>query len=129
MKNEVPGAKGTYALIACAARTRRLEIGNLGAHEITPGYYVYVGSALGSGGVRGRLGHHLRPAESPHWHIDYLRKKTTVVAVWFRYHGKSLEHAWAKRFAAMPWALVPMVGFGSSDCDCESHLFGFRNLR
>jgi Uri superfamily endonuclease len=68
----------------------------------------------------------MRPVERPHWHIDYLRKKTTLEAVWFRYHEKSLEHAWAKRFAAMPGAAMPMAGFGASDCGCEAHLFFFR---
>jgi Uri superfamily endonuclease len=67
----------------------------------------------------------MRPAERPHWHIDYLRKKTTLEAVWFRYDLKSREHDWAIRFAAMPGASVPMIGFGASDCGCESHLFFF----
>ena len=70
---------------------------------------------------------HMHPAERPHWHIDYLRKKTTLEAVWSCYDRKSREHAWAKRFAAMPGASVPMVGFGASDCDCESHLFYFKD--
>jgi Uri superfamily endonuclease len=107
---------GTYALLLSSKTDAVIRIGRLGDLRLQPGFYVYIGSALGSGGVRGRLGHHVRPAERPHWHIDYLRKKTTVAAVWFRYHGKSLEHAWAKRFAAMLGASVPMVGFGSSDC-------------
>ena len=104
-----------------------IRVGRLGNLQLQPGFYVYIGSALGSGGVRGRLGHHMQHAERPHWHIDYLRAKTTIVAVWFRYHRKSLEHAWARRFAALPGASVPMAGFGSSDCDCESHLFYFKD--
>jgi len=117
---------GTYALLLSSATDAVVLIGRLGNLRLQPDYYVYVGSALGSGGVRGRLAHHMRPAERPHWHIDYLRAKTTLEAVWFRYHGKSLEHAWAKRFAAMPRASVPMIGFGSSDCGCGSHLYLFK---
>jgi Uri superfamily endonuclease len=118
---------GTYALLLSSRTDQLIRVGRLGNLRLQPGYYVYVGSALGPGGVRGRLGHHMRPAERPHWHIDYLRMETTLEAVWFRYHGTSLEHTWAKRFAAMPGASVPMVGFGASDCDCESHLFFFKH--
>jgi Uri superfamily endonuclease len=116
---------GAYALLLSSATDAVIRIGRLGDLRLQPGYYVYMGSALGSGGVRGRLGHHVRPVNRPHWHIDYLRTKTTLEAVWFCYGQKSREHAWAKRFAAMPGASVPMAGFGSSDCGCESHLFYF----
>jgi Uri superfamily endonuclease len=122
----VQSRPGTYALLLSSATNALIRIGRLGNLLLQRGFYVYVGSALGPGGVRGRLGHHVRPAERPHWHIDYLRKKTTLEAVWFRYHRKSLEHAWAKRFGEMPGASVPMAGFGSSDCDCQSHLFFFK---
>jgi Uri superfamily endonuclease len=123
----IQASPGTYALLLSSATDTVIRVGRLGNLRLQPGFYVYVGSALGSGGVRGRLGHHMRPAERPHWHIDYLRKKTTLEAVWFCYNRKPQEHAWAKRFAAMPGASVPMAGFGSSDCACESHLFYFKD--
>jgi Uri superfamily endonuclease len=118
---------GTYALLLSSKTDALIRVGRLGDLRLQPGYYVYIGSALGPGGVRGRLAHHIRPAERPHWHIDYLRTKTTLEAVWFCYNRKPREHAWAKRFAAMPGASVPMVGFGASDCGCESHLFYFKH--
>ena len=116
---------GTYALLISSATDQLIRIGRLGTLRLKPGYYMYVGSALGSGGVRGRLAHHMRPAERPHWHIDYLRSHTTLEEVRFCYNRKSLEHEWAHCFAMMRGASVPMAGFGSSDCDCESHLFFF----
>jgi Uri superfamily endonuclease len=119
---------GTYALILSSKTVAMIRVGRLGDLWLQRGFYVYVGSALGPGGVRGRLAHHMRPAERAHWHIDYLRKKTTLEAVWFCYNRKPREHAWAKRFAAMPGASVPMVGFGASDCDCEAHLFFFKEF-
>jgi Uri superfamily endonuclease len=118
---------GTYALLLRSATDLEIRIGRLGNLQIQAGYYVYIGSALGPGGVRARLVHHMRLTESPHWHIDYLRRETALEAVWFRYSRKSLECRWAKRFAAMPSASMPMVGFGSSDCNCESHLLYFKN--
>ena|ERR1017187_5348707 len=66
-----------------------------------------------------------RKRERPHWHIDYLRPHTTLDEVWFCHDRKSREHEWASCFAGMMGASVPLAGFGSSDCDCESHLFFF----
>ncbi len=39
---------------------KRFEMGRLGRFDIIPGYYAYVGSAFGSGGLPARLGHHLK---------------------------------------------------------------------
>ena len=49
---------GSYALILQADRRRTVRIGRLGQLAVEPGCYVYVGSALGPGGVRARVGHH-----------------------------------------------------------------------
>ncbi len=51
---------------------KRLEIGRLGSFNIIPGFYAYVGSAFGPGGLRARIRHHLESVAQPHWHIDYL---------------------------------------------------------
>ena len=41
---------GTYALILSCKSNVRIEIGRLGTMRLQPGYYVYLGSALGPGG-------------------------------------------------------------------------------
>ena len=51
---------------------KRIDIGSLGRFDILPGFYAYVGSAFGAGGLRARIGHHLESTAWPHWHIDYL---------------------------------------------------------
>jgi Uri superfamily endonuclease len=56
---DLPDQKGTYVLIAKVTEVRRLRIGYLGEFDIVPGFYAYVGSAFGSGGLRARIGHHL----------------------------------------------------------------------
>lgn len=117
---------GTYALLLSSATDTAIRIGQLREMRLQPGYYVYVGSALGPGGVRTRLAHHMRPAQRPHWHIDYLRTRTTLEGAWCCYGRKSRECRWARRFALMPSASVPLPGFGSSDCECKSHLFYFK---
>jgi Uri superfamily endonuclease len=52
MAMDLPEAKGTYVLIASVGQMKRLEIGRLGAYDIVPGFYAYVGSAFGAGGLR-----------------------------------------------------------------------------
>ncbi len=91
----------------------------IGPRRRRPGFYLYVGSALGPGGIS--AAHHIRPAD---WHIDYLRLRTTIEEIWFSYDRKSREHDWARFFAGMKGCRWP--GFGSSDCDCESFLFFFK---
>jgi Uri superfamily endonuclease len=102
-----------------------ITVGRLGVMLTQPGYYVYVGSALGPGGLAGRLHHHLSPVRKPHWHIDYLRRVTAIVAVWYSVGSTRYEHVWASVLAQMAGATVLLHGFGASDCACTAHLFHF----
>src|SRR5664280_171056 len=99
--------------------------GRLGALRLRSGFYVYVGSALGPGGVRARRAHHRKLSRRPHWHIDYLRAHTRVEEIWYCLDTRRLEHIWAEHIRLTEGASVPLVGFGSTDCRCESHLFFF----
>ena len=49
------------------------------------------------------------------------------IASWYLWRAVDLASgdAWAAAVARLPGASVPMEGFGSSDCDCETHLFWF----
>ncbi|MFN3332972.1 MAG: GIY-YIG nuclease family protein, partial [Caldilinea sp.] len=89
---------------------------------VAPGWYLYVGSALGSGGLRGRLRHHLRVVRRPHWHIDYLRQVCTVEQVWCVVDAQCWEHCWAEQLATMATP-APRLRFGASDCRCIAHCF------
>ena len=111
----LPEDKGTYILIASVAQTKRLEIGRLGTFDIVPGYYAYVGSAFGLGGIRARVGHHLESAAAPHWHIDYLLGVAAPVEVWFAISDRKLEQDWAELLAKAPFFRSPIPRFGSSD--------------
>jgi Uri superfamily endonuclease len=95
--------------------------------RLQSGFYLYVGSAFGTGGVRARVNHHLHASPRPHWHIDYLKPHATLEEVWVCNERKRQEHMWARFFSSMPGVSVPMPGFGSSDCDCEAHLFFFES--
>jgi len=87
------------------------------------GYYAYVGSAFGPGGLGARLRRHLAVAKPLHWHIDYLRAAVAVVEIWVTLDHVRREHQWAAAVAAARPASMPLKGFGASDCDCPAHLF------
>lgn len=116
---------GTYALILFAAVDRLIDIGKLGRVAVSPGFYVYVGSACGPGGLRARIAHHAKISQRPHWHMDYLRPALHLKEVWYSYDAGGHEHRWANAMDCLKGATKPIVGFGSSDCGCTSHLFLF----
>jgi Uri superfamily endonuclease len=100
-----------------------LQIGRWGELAVRPGFYLYVGSALGPGGLLARVSRHCRGvAKKQHWHIDYLHAHSKPVAVWYRYSRRRLEHDWATVLVQMV-GTVPVEGFGCSDCNCDAHLF------
>ncbi len=121
---------GTYALILESHTRQNIQIGRWREIEIQPGYYVYIGSALGPGGVRARVARHFRTTKSNHWHIDYLRSRLKPVGAWVSHSPVRLECQWASTLAGQD-SFMPVAGFGCSDCHCHSHLFQtdeFRNL-
>lgn len=118
--------KGTYVLILRVEKPARIRIGKLGLATIDAGFYAYSGSALGPGGLAARVGHHLKTKKRCHWHIDYLRRISRLSAVWHTAYPVRREHDWARILAETRDAQVQIIGFGSSDCRCPSHLVYFR---
>ena len=123
----LPADPGVYALWLRIAEPLVLAVGRLGELGLPAGYCVYVGSALGPGGLRARVAHHARLAVRPHWHIDYLRCHAPLTAVWYSPNPVRREHQWAAIFQELGgWA--PLPGFGTSDCHCLAHLLHFPKL-
>src|SRR5512142_372396 len=122
---DLPDEKGTYVLIASVPQMKRIEIGRLGKFDIAPGFYAYVGSAFGAGGLRARIGHHLESTAAPHWHIDYLLQVAEPVEVWYASAARKLERHWADLLEKGPQFRIPIPRFGSSDYHRSraSHLF------
>ncbi len=116
---------GTYALILHLPSGRTIEVGRLGAIDFKAGFYTYAGSALGPGGLRGRLSRHLRVQNRPHWHIDYLRMTASLETIWYLPGETRLECGWARTLQQLAGSAPFIGGFGSSDCRCESHLAFF----
>ena len=122
----LPQAPGTYLLMFHRTGDGFVEVGRLGRLHLHPGWYAYVGSAFGGGGLRGRLSHHLRPLRSCHWHVDYLRRHAALREVWVRPAAERLEHRWAAALGSLGPGGSPVPRFGCSDCGCVSHLIHFR---
>ncbi len=120
---DFPVESGTYVLILRCDRAVRLPVGRLGEQRFRRGYYLYVGSAFGPGGLRARLRHHLNASGRLHWHIDYLRRQLPLIEIWFHRGEVRLEDEWARVLAQMPATGIPVPGFGASDRRGDSHLF------
>lgn len=118
--------KGIYCLVlSCESCTVR--VGSLGDLRFFGGYYVYVGSALGPGGLS-RVTRHIRlsrcACSRPRWHIDYLLCSPlfSLETVYCFPTGKRAECLLASLLCG-----IPVPRFGCSDCSCHSHLFFYPN--
>src|ERR1039458_3251312 len=111
---DLPEAKGTYILISSVKQVKHLEIGRLGAYDIIPGFYAYVGSAFRFRGLPVRIRHHPESTAAPHWHIDYLLGIAEPIEVGFSTANQKLEHHWAGLLEKAPNSRIPIVRFGSS---------------
>jgi len=115
---------GTYVLILRLHAERSIRVGRMGACAFPSGYYAYVGSARGPGGVAARVGRHLRRHKTRRWHIDYLRAAAEPIEVWVAVsESPDLEHTFACALESMRFLHPAMAGIGSSDCGCPTHLF------
>lgn len=125
----VPDRPGTYVLILHLPRSaENVRIGRLGCFRFPSGWYAYVGSARGPGGLAARLARHLRSLKPLHWHVDYLRVQARPVQTWYAAGTQKRECAWARALSSLPGASIPVPRFGASDCHCLAHLIHFATL-
>ncbi len=121
--NFTVGLKGTYILFIritseIVLEIRRKEI------KLKPGYYFYVGSAFGAGGLSSRLHRHMRKTKKNHWHIDQITisKFSEIEGIGISRENKN-ECQIASKFASMD-EFQQIRGVGNSDCkSCPSHFF------
>ncbi|KAA0006558.1 MAG: GIY-YIG nuclease family protein [Thermoplasmata archaeon] len=113
--------KGSYILIAEIDKPKRIKIGKLGEIYFKKGYYAYVGSALNS--LEKRIGRHIRKEKKIRWHIDYLLQHASIKKIFYKEGDEREECMIASKFD-----LNYIPKFGSSDCNCKSHLFYSKNM-
>lgn len=97
-----------------------VRVGSLGTLTFDSGLYAYVGSAQGN--LERRVARHFSKEKRVFWHIDYLLKNehVNIQNVFFKVAPKTEECSLAKMMSEL---YRPVKGFGSSDCNCLSHLF------
>ena len=116
------GNHGDYMIVLYVSEDRDVETGSLGIIHYPQGYYVYVGSAKKN--LEQRIAQHRAVRKRKHWHLDYLREKSSFIGAVPIRTAEDLECRLAQRISMIAdWKIER---FGSSDCRCESHLFGFR---
>jgi Uri superfamily endonuclease len=123
--DRLPREGGSYLLLLRLPAHQTIAVGALGRIAFVRGWYAYSGSAFGPGGLAARLGRHLDGGSKRHWHIDYLRAAARVVEAWMAVGAPCREHEWAQALTKDRSAGKAVVGFGSSDCRCRSHLICF----
>ncbi len=121
MDEPVPPEPGAYVLLIELGAPLALEVASLARAVLPAGRYAYCGSAYGPGGLKARIGRHLRADKAHRWHVDHLTGAGRIVA--FRAVPGGRECDLLDRLLEAPGAVVPVPGFGSSDCRaCPAHL-------
>lgn len=115
--------KGCYCLVINLNDAEEIRIGKLGKIKFEKGNYVYVGSAMNS--LEARLKRHLSDEKKLHWHADYFLKNAEITDILFN-ENKKVECELSQYIASKTEGIE---GFGCSDCDCESHLYYFKNRK
>ena len=115
--------RGSYLLILNLKRNRKIDVGKLGKVHFRKGFYIYVGSAMAN--LSNRMERHRRLRKQHHWHIDELRAVAEFHSVLAIRSSERLECEVAEAMSKIAEWSVPR--FGSTDCPCETHLFGMAN--
>jgi len=114
---------GSYIFILHLPLDTTLTVRKLGRVNFPKGYYLYVGSAKVN--LSKRLERHLRRKKNFFWHIDYLRDHADRCMALPIRASSPLEHDIAAALNTVADWRIP--GFGSSDCSCNTHLFGMHD--
>ena len=108
-----------YTIYLELAEDQFISVGKLGAFPFQKGIYVYVGSAKKN--IKQRIERHKKTNKKFHWHFDYLRAHGTITRI-ITYDDSFKECELAENIRKREKAVIPIKGFGSSDCKCRSHL-------
>lgn len=118
--DRAPNGPGAYTLVLRLGSPVPFKRGR-DRHILSPGWYVYSGSARGPGGIRARLRRHFRRDKSIHWHVDQLTTVAEQITALAIENGSECEIV--DRLIRSKLFTPAVRGFGSSDCSrCTAHL-------
>ena len=117
---------GAYIIIFFIPHSKRIQIGKLGLLNFEQGYYCYVGSALNKKLIA-RVRRHISPVslKKIHWHIDYLFAISDIRIIKSIVIPSSFHEECTIAQSIKKISKDEVLRFGSSDCNCNSHLFYF----
>jgi len=126
--------KGSYILLIFLPNETRIRIGSLGFLTFPKGYYLYVGSAMGSNSstsLENRIKRHISESQDKKlfWHIDYFLTSdiSIIIKIYLIPSLIRLECVLAGEILSV--CDKNIKGFGSSDCFCSSHLLYFKDFQ
>lgn len=114
--------QGVYLTFFRKHEAEQVEIGALGNFTFQEGLYIYAGSGRNS--IEKRVERHFTSQENKFWHIDYFSEAAEPVDYFILPEESSYE---CRMASILEKFCEPVPEFGSSDCDCESHLFRFED--
>ena len=119
-------SSGSYILVIFIPNPTRIQVGKLGLFKFEQGYYCYIGSAL-KGKLITRVRRHVSPPslKKIHWHIDYLLTISDIRIIKLILIPSSFREECTLAQTIKKLSKNEVNGFGSSDCNCNSHLFYF----
>jgi sugar fermentation stimulation protein A len=113
--------RGSYLIVLQLGEDKRVKVGKLGTVLFKKGFYVYVGSAMVN--LTSRIKRHQGLRKTFYWHIDFLRESADFLCSLAIRSSDRLECEMARSVSKIAqWSVKE---FGSSDCTCATHLFGF----
>lgn len=108
---------GTYVVVFRLVADATVSVGKLGTFAFPAGFYAYIGSAFGPGGVRARTTRHrTQDVVKKKWNIDHMKPPLRAIEVWWTNDPIKRECSWSAVLAATPGFACPAAGFGSHDC-------------
>jgi len=109
----------TYILLIEVLKDLNVFVGRLKDLRFKKGFYLYIGSAKKAFGTR--IQRHLTRTKNIFWHIDYLLSSNDakIKQIWII--NKDKECKTAQFLCKKGYSFINR--FGSSDCNCRSHLF------
>jgi len=126
--------KGTYIIVIFLKEKIRIKIGALGIIPFDKGFYLYIGSGMGDSGsstLENRIKRHIQPSQKKkfHWHIDYLlnSENSILKTIFLIPFSQKIECALARDLLQVSDGFINK--FGSSDCNCKSHLLYFKEFK
>jgi Uri superfamily endonuclease len=118
---------GVYSLLIELKKNQNIRIGSLGKFKFPKGFYIYTGSAMS--GLEKRIDRHLKKKKKKFWHVDYFltNKNTRIASILKIKTRQRIECKLNEKILKNLDGKILIKGFGSSDCNCKSHLIYLGN--